>query len=97
MKTLQNNKSLILAVVVFIIAIIVYNMFLKPTQTTINEGVATEGIGNDVVALYQSLQSATLDQSLFSSQSYRGLTDFSVAIPPQPIGRTNPFDIIGNN
>jgi hypothetical protein len=95
MKALQNNKSLVIAIVVFIVAILVYNLFLQPTQTAINESVATQGVGNDVVSLYQSLQSATLDQSLFSSPTYRGLVDFSVTIPPQPVGRTNPFDIIG--
>ncbi len=95
MKAIQNNKGLIIAIVIFIIAILAYNFFLKPTQTTINQGLATEGVGNDVVALYKSLQSATLDQSLFSSQIYRGLMDFSAAIPTQPTGRQNPFDIIG--
>ena len=95
MKALKNNKSLVVAVVVFVVAILIYNFFLAPTQSAINQGVATEGIGNDVVALYQSLQSATLDQSLFSSASYRSLVDFSVTIPSQPVGRTNPFDILG--
>lgn len=96
MKALQNNKGLVIAVIVFIAAILIYNFFLKPTTATINESLATEGVGNDVVALYQSLQSATLDQSLFASQTYRGLVDFSVAVPSQPIGRINPFDIIGH-
>ncbi len=95
MKSLQNNKGLVIAVIVFVAAILIYNFFLKPTQNTISEGLATEGIGNDVVALYQSLQSATLDQSLFSTPTYKNLTDFSVEIPQQPTGRTNPFDIIG--
>ncbi len=95
MKSLEKNKTLIIALVIFILAIIAYNVFLKPTQNTIDAGLATQGIGNDVVALNQSLQSATLDQSLFSSSSYRGLMDFSTVIPQQPTGRPNPFDIIG--
>ena len=95
MKSLQKNKTLLLAVVIFIIAIFVYQYFFKPTQATINQGLATEGVGNDVVALYKSLQSATLDQSLLSSASYKRLVDFSVAVPQQPTGRTNPFEVIG--
>jgi hypothetical protein len=95
MKSLEKNKTLIVALIVFIIAILAYNFFLKPTQNTINAGLATQGIGNDVVALNQSLQSATLDQSLFSSAAYRALVDFSTVVVPQPTGRVNPFDIIG--
>lgn len=95
MKSLQKNKTLLIAIVVFLIAIFVYQYFFKPSQDAINQSVVTEGVGNDVVTLYNSLQSATLDQSLFSSQTYRGLVDFSVVVAPQPTGRTNPFDIIG--
>jgi flagellar basal body-associated protein FliL len=95
MKALQNNKTVVIAIVVFILAIVGYNMFLSPSQTAIDQSAATQGVGNDVVALYKSLQSVTLDQTIFSTVTYKGLVDFSVPIPVQPSGRVNPFDLIG--
>ena len=95
MKSLQKNKTLLIAIAVFLVAIFVYQYFFKPSQDALNQSTITEGVGNDVVALYNSLQSATLDQSLFSTQTYRGLVDFSTTIAPQPTGGANPFDIIG--
>lgn len=95
MKFFEKNKTLVIALVLFAVAILVYNFFLQPTVNTIDQNSATATAGGDVVALNQRLQSATLDQSLFSTTAYRELVDFSTPIASQPIGRTNPFDILG--
>ena len=94
MKFLQKNKSIISAIVIFILAILIYQYFLKPKQTAIDESLSAQGAGSDVVDLYKSIEEVTLDQTLFNSSVYKGLTDFSTNILPQPIGRTNPFDVI---
>ncbi len=95
MKSLEHNKTTVLALILFVGVIMVYNFFLKPSADSIQKSIVTAGVGNDVVSLYKSLETATLDQGLFTSTSYRALVDFSVPIPSQPTGRTNPFDIIG--
>src|SRR5262245_57307352 len=54
-------------------------------------------IGADVLKLNASLQSVTLDQSIFDYSLYKNLQDFSVTLSSQPVGRNNPFDVIGRD
>jgi hypothetical protein len=95
MKSLNNNKPVVYALLVFIIAIVAYNYLLKSSQEAATAGITAEGIGNDVVTLDQSLSSVTLDQSVFSSAAYRSLTDWSPALSPGISGRNDPFAPIG--
>lgn len=93
-ELLNKNKTLIVTVIVFVAALWVYSSFVKPTLTT-PTNTSTREVGSDILALYASLQSVTLDQSLFSSPLYRNLVDFSTPLASQPVGRTNPFGTIG--
>ncbi len=72
----------------------VYKLFLS--DSVISDGsVAAENIGTDIIALNASIERVNLDAAIFSSSAYRRLVDFSVQIPSQPVGRLNPFDVIG--
>lgn len=98
MKKSSNNKPIIIAVVIFGLVMMVYQLFLKP-DTSIDTTVTlenTEGVGADVVKLDESLQLVSLDRSLFSTTAYKALVDFTTDVSPQPIGRTNPFGPIGS-
>lgn len=97
MDFLKKNRSLIVAVVVFAIALWAYGTFFQDSDTGISTDQSAQKVGGDVLDLYASLQSVTLDQTLFSTALYRHLVDFSGTIPLQPQGRTNPFGVIGND
>lgn len=43
------------------------------------------------------LSNINFDNNLFAAPTYRYLTDFSTVIPPEPVGRPNPFDAIGRD
>ena len=47
--------------------------------------------GSDLVVALQRLKTVTLDASVFSDSAFQSLTDFGVTIPPQQLGRPNPF------
>ncbi len=94
MESLKKNKGIILAVVVFIIAIGAYKLFSTNVSIT-SDQQAAKIIGADIIALNASIERVNLDPALFSSRSYKNLVDFSTPIPSQPIGRLNPFDLIG--
>lgn len=49
------------------------------------------------VQMLASASSVKLDMSLFKSQSFRALQDFSVVLLGEPIGRPNPFTIVGQD
>lgn len=97
MKTLRKNKGIIAAVAIFIVVMFLYNLFFKSETIPVPDELSASSIGDNLVKIQKELQAVTLDKTLFSSSGYLELTDFSNSIPEQPIGRPNPFDIIGRD
>ncbi len=58
-----------------------------------------EQLADDVtlVKTVDELSNINFDRNLFTTPSYRSLTDFSAAISQEATGRPNPFDIIGRD
>ncbi len=48
-------------------------------------------LGKDLLAALGKINAIQLDNSIFQSPVYGSLSDFSVEIVPQPVGRDNPF------
>lgn len=95
MKSLENNKTVAYAIILFAVAIVAYNYLLKSSQEAALNGISAQNIGNDVVELNKSLQKVTLDQTIFNSPEYISLTDWSPTLASQPQGRNNPFAPLG--
>ncbi|MDB5266952.1 MAG: hypothetical protein JWN89_767 [Parcubacteria group bacterium] len=96
MKAIQNNKGIVTAIIIVAVVMGIYKYFFKPADVVVDPtAIDAPAVGSDVLELNNSLQVVTLDPSIFSSAAYRGLVDFSVPIPVQPIGRKNPFNPIG--
>ncbi len=94
MNTLKKYKGIMFALVIFLLAMGVYKMF--STNTEITEGnLVAQSIGADIIELNSRIERVNLDPALFSSALYKSLVDFSAVIPTQPIGRPNPFDLVG--
>lgn len=53
-------------------------------------------VGSDVIALIQQIKTLRIDQSIFSDPAFLSLTDYTTPIPPQPVGRPNPFAPLGS-
>ena len=45
----------------------------------------------DLVASLERLKTVTLNPSIFSDPTFQSLKEFNEMIPPQPLGRANPF------
>ena len=93
MKTISNNKGAIIFIVILIFIFFAYRSFFKPDIS--NSVATTQSIGQDIVVLYSTLQTVTLDRALFATPGYVRLIDFSVPLPSLPAGRRNPFDLLG--
>jgi len=50
-----------------------------------------------LVKTANELSGIDFKNNLFTALAYRFLTDFSTAIPSEPVGRPNPFDVIGRD
>jgi hypothetical protein len=55
------------------------------------EAIQAEEAANKVVAILNQIDSLKIDDSLFSSMTYRSLVDYTITIPEQNVGRPNPF------
>jgi hypothetical protein len=48
-------------------------------------------VGSDVLSLLSEINGLNIDTSFFQTPVYESLTDFSVTIPSEPVGKSNPF------
>ncbi len=97
MKTFTQNRGIVAAVTIFVLVMFMYNLFVKPDDSLLPDETLATSVGDDLVKIFGELQVVTLDQSIFSSTGYLLLTDFSMSIPQQTIGRPNPFNVIGRD
>ena len=95
-KSLEKNKSVVVAIVVFIFAIIIYNYFFASSVGSVaSESDAAQTVGNNVLALNAKLGSVSFNTTIFTSPAYSSLVDFTPPLPAGNPGRTNPFAPIG--
>ncbi len=95
MKTLKEHKGKILALVVFLVVIFLYKILFSTNEAVIESGTSAQIVGQDIIALNASIGRINLESPLFNSRPFKNLIDFTVTVLPQPIGRNNPFDVIG--
>lgn len=99
MNALAKNKKVLGVVGVVVLALLVYLLFLKSDSAVIDEFGATGGpsVGADLIELSDKLSKVTLNPQVFNGPTFKSLRDFTLPIPPQPLGRKNPFDVIGRD
>lgn len=96
MKQKSSMKSWIIVGIVIFVAIVVYYGFFSGSNIQPDTGsleIQPEGelVGAQVLNLLNQIQSLKIDKTFFESAAYQSLTDYTVAIPDQGVGRTNPF------
>lgn len=97
MDIINKNKGLVLGSLLLVLFLVVYNLFLRPLSFFSAGNPATPSIGPELVKMSQELSAVTLDRTLFSSPGFLLLSDMSVEVSPQVVGRPNPFNIIGRD
>ena len=99
MELFHKYQKIILVVVLLGSGFYFYTTYFNSEggATPIPQDANAEQVGNEVLALYNSLQSVTLDQGIFNYSLYKNLIDFSTPVPYQTPGRSNPFNIIGQD
>lgn len=55
---------------------------------------ADRAVGVRVLTLLGEISSLNIDSAFFSDPSYLTLRDYTVEIPPLPVGRSNPFSSV---
>lgn len=97
----QKTKQILIIVAVIIVAFVGYQMFFSnstPADSTLvaDQAPATQFVdGQTILALLDSLNLVTLDNSVFTNKTFVSLLDFERPIQDQVVGRPNPFLPIG--
>ncbi|KKU50077.1 MAG: hypothetical protein UX71_C0002G0048 [Parcubacteria group bacterium GW2011_GWA1_47_10] len=95
MDIFLKNKSAVVAIVVLLLAFFLYSVFMSPDG--VSEQTTAANPGEDLVRVAAELSNITFRQDILQGAGYRSLVDWSVAIPTEPIGRVNPFEVIGRD
>lgn len=97
MNILKQNKFAILGGLLLCIGLFYYFSGGSDTSQPL---VASTGEADPttagLLATLSNLQTIELDNSIFNDPVFLSLTDFGVIIPPQDVGRRNPFAPIGS-
>jgi hypothetical protein len=100
MNFLKQNQNYIMIGVIVIAAFVAYSYFFTGKQETVltQENATTQSdVDKELIALLFELKAITLDDAIFSSPVFQSLEDFSQALVPEPVGRTNPFAPFGGS
>jgi hypothetical protein len=65
------------------------------SSETSEESASAQEASNRVITLLNKINSLNIDTEFFASPAYKSLVDYTIAIPDQPVGRTNPFAPVG--
>lgn len=95
MEIIAKNKGALAAAVLFLLAVLAYNIFSSSMPAT--EPVSATSLGADLIKISENISRATLSKEIFSSTGYRMLFDFSIPLVPEPTGRVNPFAPLGQD
>lgn len=98
MDFLKHHRTSITTILVLIIAFVLYGFFFAggDDEVLVSESeLPSEAVGADLLNLLLTLQSLTLDESIFENETFMALVDFGVELSPEPVGRPNPFAPLG--
>ena len=89
------KKSTIIITLIIVAAAGVYLYYegnpLPQSSSTLDATSGAATVGTQVLNLLNQIRSLKIDDSLFTDPGYRTLRDYSVSIPPENVGRANPF------
>jgi hypothetical protein len=92
-------KKILIGVAIVAILFVLYRVFFTGPEEAPLSSETPSGIpadqGGDLLSLLLQLKSITLADGIFSDAAFQTLSDFTVRLAPEPIGRRNPFAPIG--
>lgn len=101
---LGKYRKWILIGVVIIAAFVAYTFFFTGDNTDdalLSSSNAANRpaqiVGNEIITALNQIESLQLNRDIFDSAVFASLKDRSQEIPPEPIGKANPFDPIGTS
>lgn len=96
MQFLQANKTLLGGTVAAALLVLIYFMYFgEDASPALVSSTDTSPVSQELLVTLSNLRTIKLDESIFNDPIFVTLSDFGVVIPPEAIGRRNPFAPIG--
>jgi hypothetical protein len=103
MKGESGNRNIFLGILLVGLIGGGYYFFTNSSQSNLNDlgavsaadAIGGTGEEQDLINQLLRLRSLRLDEKIFTDPAFTSLTDFSQTIPPEPVGRANPFLPVG--
>jgi hypothetical protein len=99
MDFIKKNMVLLLGILGIFLALVVYLNFFSGENTAALLAVnadSTSPVSQELLTTLTNLHTIKLDTTIFSSPVFLSLTPFGVEIPPESVGRRNPFLPVGS-
>ena len=90
---LKQNKVALGGALVLLLLLFGYFMFFSGDSSTpaLTSSDSDSPLSSDLLVTLQNLHSITLNNAIFTDPVFVTLSDFGVSIPPDNVGRRNPF------
>lgn len=95
MKHLFSNTKFTGALVVVVVAALLYYWYSSGSTPLLSDS-SNSPASVEILRALEGLHTVTLDSTVFEDPVFNSLSDFGVVIPPEPVGRRNPFAPAGN-
>ncbi len=96
MNLLKKNMVVIIVIVLGIVGTFVYMNFFSGSSSSAalltSDEDTTSPVSKNLLLVLNNLHTIKLDSAIFSSPAFQSLTNFGVEIPPENVGRRNPFE-----
>jgi hypothetical protein len=95
---IKKNMPLVLGILLVVAGLVVYlNFFSGSSEALLATSADSQSpVSQDLLVTLSNLHTIKLDSSIFSDPLFQSLTSFGVELPPENVGRRNPFLPVGS-
>jgi len=100
LKSLKSKKNIFFGLMVAFLCFFTYQYWGRAATSEpqlVSDEKLSESVGNETLQLLLELKTLVLDEDIFTDKVFQNLKDFSMDLPLQPVGRNNPFALIGTD
>jgi hypothetical protein len=98
----SNKKTLWIGIIIVVVLAGGWYFFSKGSSSPSTSQLVsstpsdvTGVVGANVLNILNNVSSIKIDASFFATPAYQSLVDYSITVPPQAVGRPNPFAPVG--
>lgn len=100
LKKIKIKKNIFGGLIIAVLCFFAYQSWGNATTSEDSQLISTKdasSVGDETLQLLSELRTLTLDEDIFSDKVFQSLEDFRMDLQAQPVGRNNPFALVGSD